>query len=176
MQLRPGQFYTPSPLHRAWGELRIQRVEAPEVGKHWVVKTPSGYLTKLVTLSYSLVTSAQVASRHQMVRVVEPVKGATICHIESDSTTEAGKTSQFSVVSGGYPAIAPTNGAQMVGIPDLWLPPEYTIEDATNLQTEDQAGEVTALVERFELNPDHELAAIENIRHAIDLLEAATNG
>lgn len=171
-----GQFWTPRPVSRAWGELLILTQKEPAAGANWKFTIPAAYGHRVVSLRQVFKSSAQVATRLLGAKLLDPTGK---CFYEDVATTgiEAGKQVGVSVGMQLATTNALANAAKVISLPELILPPEWTIEGTTpEIQTEDQYGEMVVCVERFETNPDHPIAEMHDLERKAALLERLLNG
>lgn len=171
-----GEFWTPRPVSRAWGELIILTQPKPAAGANWKFTIPSTYLYRIVSLRQVLTTSAQVATRLTGAKLLDSTGK---CFYEDVATTGV-PASKVVGVSAGMD-LSTTNAieaaAKVISLPEMLLPPEWVVEGSTpEIQTEDQYGELIACVERFEPQPDHPIAEINNMERKARLLERLLNG
>lgn len=170
-----GQFFTPRPVHRAWGQLATIKVPKPAVGKNWVMVAPPNFLTRVVAVRFPFVTSAQAAERVFAYRMTDGV-GGNFAEVEDTAVIEAGQVSALTLATGLSVITGVKNQQDILALPEITLPSEFTIEGVTRgLQTEDQFGEGVALVEQFEPDPYHPLAEIAAEVTAILKLREAAN-
>lgn len=174
-RLAQGQFWTPRPVHRAWGALIQEEVAAPEAGKPWKWVVPAAYVWRLVALRVVLTSSAQEATRSPGLALKDN-RGVTYYETVSAQTVAKSEKVGLSVVEAFAPTAAGAKLPQVLAIPAVLLPPEFVLEGVTgSIQTEDAYSAVQVLAEQFEPAPDHPIAEVEHKARAIQLLETAVD-
>lgn len=121
----------------------------PAAGATFTQKVPGNREFRIVAARFSLATSAQVANRAPSL-IVQDGDGNEMARIESQGSIAASSTAVVTFARGLGSAYGGGAGAQVVGLPDLFLPPLFSIVlGATALQTSDQLSGIRLWWESF---------------------------
>lgn len=171
-----GQFLSPHEVRASWGEEAVQALANPAAGANIVIQGDPHYVTIVRALKLAFTTSAQVAERELLARIVK--RGVTVYEMALGPALAAGKANVYSLIAAETPNKGETQGGRTVGwLPDLLLKAgDELIVTAAGIQTEDQFSAIGSVLERFERNPHHESVELQELASHLHRLQEAMRG
>jgi len=167
----PGQFLTPRPLTRAWGERYTIKVPAPASATDFAFPLPPGWCYELlaVALTLKVETGKAEAEPGLILKGGQgDMRGIGICTIKTKEATNTKYLYQREIPSTGI-----TSGGWAIG----WLP-EVTLDGASEvtsltkgIETGDTITKIELFVERFTTDYDHDLAELKALAERVRRLE-----
>jgi len=124
-------------------------VAQPAAGQNWTFTVPANTVYKLDTFSFTLVTSATVATRFITLEFTDA--SGNIIFAATNGTGQAASLTARTTASRfiNYLAVAGSNASgSQFPLPDVWLPAGYIVKVVTtNLDAADQFSAVTGLAQ-----------------------------
>ena len=132
-----------------WGQRRDLIVANPAAGKDWELTFPGGFRYRLLLVSWTLKTSAQVAERGPSLQVKDG-DGNVRLQVADTGVTAASKTARISVGRGLSSQASSSGTAFTMAAPSVLFEPGWSLSSLTiNLQTEDQLEAIRILWEEL---------------------------
>lgn len=124
-------------------------VAVPAAGGQWAHKVDGRYLTRLLAVTFTLVTSAVVANRFPAVNLTDN-NGRLITSVPAGGTVVASSTLNVFLTTGAPAYAFGASGGTFGFLPDLLVPGDYSWGSAVSgMDAGDQLSGVVLLVQRF---------------------------
>lgn len=169
--LEQGQFWTPSPLHRAWGSTQRIRLAEPAAGRNTIWKPDPAYLWRLRQVFFKLVTNEEAAERLPELTFAN-ADGITFAAAQPNAAQTA-RLTQTMTWTTAWTAATAVRGTQGVA----WMP-ELTLRSGDEaritvslLRGTDQISEIVLLADQYEPAREHDLEDLEYAMRRIHRLE-----
>lgn len=166
-----GQFWTPRPLHRAWGHRLVEALPTPAAGAGFTITLEPQFLWLLNGVTLTIVASAQAGERRLALQLVN---GNGLVYATTPLSNFLSATATCVIYFGTSVSVVAenTSARQTVQLPSVIQQRGSTVELVTSgLQTEDQISKIVVDAEAFEEDPQHDLAEIEGMALRIRELE-----
>lgn len=171
--LSQGQFWTPRPLERAWGQKVVENIPEPAKGAQWKYTIPPQYLTRVLAIAIPFTTAAEAAKRFPGIKILDPT-GRVLCEYNSATEQSEGLTRTANYLADASLGTGISNNMPIIWLPPWVLEPEYVLEGrTTGMTANDQYGKGVVLTEQYEPNPDHPIAEARIEARAMEILQLA---
>lgn len=124
-------------------------VPAPGAGQNWSHKVDGRYFTRLLAISFTLVTSAVVANRFPAVNLADN-NGRLITSVPAGGTVVASSTLSVFLATGAPAYAFGASGGTFGFMPDLLIPPDWVWSSVVSgLDAGDVLSAIVLLLQRF---------------------------
>jgi len=124
-------------------------VVTPAAGAQWSHKVDGRYFTRVLAVTFTLVTSAVVANRFPAVNLTDN-NGRLITSVPAGGTVVASSTLNVFLAAGAPAYAFGASGGTFGFLPDLLVPPDYSWSSVVaGIDVGDQLSGITLLLQRF---------------------------
>lgn len=124
-------------------------VASPAAGAQWSRKTNGNYYERLISVTFTLVTSAVVASRFPSLTLTDN-NGAVVTSVPAGNAVAANTTLTSYLARGGPQYAGGSVGTTFGFLPDILTPPDYSwSSQVANMDVGDQIGNIVLLIQQF---------------------------
>src|SRR5882724_249907 len=121
----------------------------PAAGAQWAHKADGRFLTRLLAVTFTLVTSAVVANRFPAVNLTDS-NGKLVTSAPAGGTVVASSTLNVFLTTGAPAYAFGAAGGTFGFLPDILVPPDYSWSSVVSgMDAGDQLSAVVLLVQRF---------------------------
>lgn len=166
-----GQFWTPRPLHRAWGHRQVLKPEHVSQNKQFEQVVPPGFMfvPYCITVEFGL---AAGDAENTLGIVFETGAGVLLGQSMTEGTQKEGETKTWVFQAIESAVVNKTTGHVLGVLPLVTLEPGDVIKSVTTAAFGGGAiVPITIVGEQFEEDPQHDLAEIEGMALRIRELE-----